>query len=267
VNAAALYAKFLALSIRAQMQYRASFLLMTLGQFITSATEIVAIWALFHRFGSLDPWTLPQVAVFYGIVNTSFAVAEAASRGFDQFGTLFIRTGNFDRLLLRPRSTVLQLAGHEFQLMRIGRLLQGAIVLGWGMANLEVDWNVARVALLLVTAAATIAMFYGLVICTAVLAFWTTESLEIMNTLTYGGGETAQYPMAVYAESFRRFFTFVVPLACVAYFPVVAILGIADPLGSSLAFQVMAPLAGFIFFGATLLLWRFGVRHYTSTGS
>jgi ABC-2 type transport system permease protein len=73
--------------------------------------------------------------------------------------------------------------------------------------------------------------------------------------------------MAIYAKSFRRFFTFVVPLACVAYFPVVGILGIADPLGSSLLFQVLAPLAGFIFFGATLLLWRFGVRHYTSTGS
>jgi ABC-2 type transport system permease protein len=100
-----------------------------------------------------------------------------------------------------------------------------------------------------------------------VLSFWTTESLEIMNTLTYGGVETAQYPMAIYQQGFRRFFTFVVPLACVAYFPIVAVLGIDDPLGTSRVFQYCAPLAGFAFLGASLALWRIGVRHYTSTGS
>ncbi len=267
MNAGRLLARFMALSIRAQMQYRASFLLMSLGQFVATATEMVAIWALFQRFGSLTPWTLPHVAFFYGMVNTSFAITEAASRGFDQFGTLFIKTGNFDRLLLRPRSTVLQLAGHEFQLMRMGRLVQGALVLAWAVTNLDVDWNLARGALLLFTFVAIAALFYALVICTAVLSFWTTESLEVMNALTYGGVETAQYPMAIYTKYFRRFFTLVVPLACVAYFPAVAILGVTDPLGSSLTFQALAPLAGFVFFGATLVLWRYAARYYTSTGS
>jgi ABC-2 type transport system permease protein len=88
-----------------------------------------------------------------------------------------------------------------------------------------------------------------------------------MNTVTYGGVETAQYPLAIYQRDFRRFFTYVVPLGCVTYFPLVAILGVDDPLGTGFAFQVLAPAAGFVFLGAALLLWHFGVRHYTSTGS
>jgi viologen exporter family transport system permease protein len=267
MNALALYGRLIGVAMRAQMQYRVSFVLLTVGQLLTSATEMVGIWALFTRFGTLTPWTLPQVALFYGVVNTAFAVTDAAARGFDLFGTQFIKTGNFDRLLLRPRSTVLQLAGHDFPLMRLGRLLQGALVLGWAMLHVDVDWTAARLALLCATLVATVVFFYGLVICTAVLSFWTTESLEIMNALTYGGVETAQYPMAIYQKYFRRFFTFVVPLACVTYFPLVAVLGIADPLGTPRTFQVLAPLAGFAFFGLTLALWRFGVRHYTSTGS
>ena len=151
--------------------------------------------------------------------------------------------------------------------MRVGRLLQGMLVLGWAILHLDIDWNIGRVLLLFVTLLSGFVLFYGIIICQAVLSFWTTESLEIMNTLSYGGVETAQYPIAIYQIYFRRFFTFVVPLACVTYFPVVAILGIADPLGSPLVVQVLAPLAGFGFFAATLLLWRFGVRHYTSTGS
>ena len=93
------------------------------------------------------------------------------------------------------------------------------------------------------------------------------ESLELMNILTYGGVETASYPLPIYHGFFRRFFTFVVPLACVGYFPVVAVLGVDDPLGTSRLFQVSAPLAGFVFLGVSIGIWQLGVRRYTSTGS
>ena len=266
-DALKLYGHLIGVSIRSQMQYRVSFLLMSLGHFVTTGVEVFGIWALFARFGGLSTWTLPQVAFFYGVVNISFAFTDALARGFDLFGAQFVKTGNFDRLLLRPRSTVLQLAGHEFTLFRVGRLLQGVIVLGWACHALTLDWNAARVALLAFTLVATFLFFYGLVILGAVMSFWTTESLEIMNTLTYGGVETAQYPLAIYQKYFQRFFTFVIPLGMVTYFPILAILGIDDPLGSTRTMQTIAPAAGFVFFAITLLVWRIGVRHYTSTGS
>jgi ABC-2 type transport system permease protein len=266
-DALALYMRLLGLSIRAQMQYRASFVLLAMGQFVVTGIEILGIWALFARFGELVPWSLAQVAFFYGVVNVAFSFTDAFARGFDLFGNQFVKTGNFDRLLLRPRSTVLQVAGQEFTLFRIGRLFQGLAVLVWAVVVLDVDWTVWRIVLLGVALTATFALFYGLVICQATLSFWTTESLEIMNTVTYGGVETAQYPLAIYQRDFRRFFTYVIPLGCVTYFPLVAILGVDDPLGTGFAFQVLAPVAGFVFLGAALVLWHFGVRHYTSTGS
>jgi ABC-2 type transport system permease protein len=58
-----------------------------------------------------------------------------------------------------------------------------------------------------------------------------------------------------------------VALGCISYFPAAAILGIDDPLGSQRWMQVAAPLAGYLFFGVSLVAWRFGIRHYTSTGS
>ena len=114
---------------------------------------------------------------------------------------------------------------------------------------------------------AILAFFYGLFVIQATLSFWTTESLELINTLTYGGTETAQYPLAIYRPWFRRLFTYVVPLGCISYFPSVAILGVEDPLGSSLAFQVSSPFAGFLFLALSLGFWRIGIRRYTSTGS
>jgi ABC-2 type transport system permease protein len=88
-----------------------------------------------------------------------------------------------------------------------------------------------------------------------------------MNILSYGDLEAAQYPLSIYGAAFRKFFTFVVPLACVSYFPLVEILGVQDPLGSSRGFQVCAPTFGVLFLLVALQGWRVGVRHYTSTGS
>jgi len=97
-----------------------------------------------ERFGNLKGWSLPEAALLYGIVSTGFALAESAARGFDVFGYV-VRSGEFDRLLLRP--TALQVAGRELQLMRVGRLSQGLVVLLWGVAALEIAWTVPRIAL------------------------------------------------------------------------------------------------------------------------
>lgn len=261
-----LYVCYVAASLRSQMQYRASFIMLTLGHFMMTGLEFLGMAAMFARFGRLQSWSLPEVALFYGMVNMAFALCDASSRGFDIFGQ-FVRSGDFDRLLLRPRSTALQLAGHELTLRRVGRLSQGLLVLLWAAAALDVSWSVGRILLLVVALTGGACLFYGLLVLQATLCFWTTESLEIMNTVTYGGVETAQYPLTIYRPWFRRFFTYVVPLACVTYFPALAILDRPDPLGSSRLFQSAAPLIGVAFLAVALKVWGLGVRHYRSTGS
>jgi ABC-2 type transport system permease protein len=101
----------------------------------------------------------------------------------------------------------------------------------------------------------------------ATLCFWTTESLEIVNCTTYGGVETAQFPVSIYRPWFRAIFTFVIPLATINYFPLHAILDLRDSLGSSRLLQWLSPLAGVLFLLACLQCWRIGVKRYTSTGS
>ena len=261
-----LYGRYLSVSVRSQMQYRASFVMLALGYMVTTGLEFVAILVLFDRFGTLVGWSLREVAFIYGLVNISFAFADAMSRGFDLFGSM-VKSGEFDRLLIRPRSTALQLAGQELTLRRVGRLAQGLIVLVWASVGLELDWSVIKVGLLFGTVAGGICLFMGLVVLQATLAFWTTETLEIMNTVTYGGVETTQYPISIYHPWFRRLFTFGVPLACVSYFPSLAIMGVVDPLGSPAWFGYVCPTIGVGFLVVALQAWKFGVRHYLSTGS
>ena len=261
-----LYWQYTLASIRSQMQYRASFIMLTIGHLVATGTEFVALWALFDRFGAIAGWTLPEVALFYGLGNIAFAIAEGMARGFDMFAAL-VKRGDFDRILLRPRSTILQIGASEFQLMRIGRLGQGLAALIWGAAALHLAWSAGRVLLVAWTILCGAAMFSGLFVLQATTAFWTTESLEVWNTVTYGGVQTAQYPLTLYEDWFRKFFTYIIPLAAVTYFPALAILGRADPLGTSVAFQAIIPVAGLAFLALSAAFWQVGVRHYHSTGS
>jgi ABC-2 type transport system permease protein len=254
-------------SLRAQAQYPVSAMLLTIGQFLGNGIEILAVWALFDRFGNVQGWRLGEVAVFYGLVHAMFAIADVLSRGFDVLGTEFLRTGDFDRVLLRPRSATLQLMGHEFRISRAGRLAQGLIVLLIGSHAVGVQWDVASIAIALWATAGGVALFFGIMVLQGTMSFWTIESLEIANVATYGGVQAAQFPLSVYNGWLRGALTYVVPLTCVAYFPILLILRRADPLGTPAWFGAIAPVAGFVFLGIAFVAWRYGIRHYTSTGS
>lgn len=267
LSALFLLGRYFSASIRGQLQYPGSTLMLSVGQFMSTVIDILAAWALFARFGPVQGWSFGDVAMFFGMISVSFAIADFLSRGFDMFGAQFVKTGDFDRVLLRPRSVTLQLIGYDFRLARIGRLLQGLVVIGLATAALSLQWDAGKIALAVWIIAGGVALFFALMVFQATLAFWTVESLEVMNVLTYGGVQAAQFPLSIYAEWFRNFLIFVVPLGCVAYFPVLVILGKPDPLGAPDWLLPLTPAAGFIFLGLSFVAWRIGVSKYTSTGS
>lgn len=257
-----LYGRYIATSIRSQRQYPASFIATSIGAFASTITDFIGIWALFARFRRLEGWRFEEVALLYGVVSVAFALADSLTRGFDLFGEQFVKTGDFDRLLVRPRSTILQLLGYELRVTRIGRLAQGVLAWAVGVRLLHLEWTATSWAILGFAVVGGIALFAGILVLQATLAFWTVESLEIANTLTYGGVEAGQYPLDVYARWFRDFLVFVVPIGCISYFPVSVVLGRVGYVP-----YAFTPLLGVAFLVVALGIWTRGVRHYTSTGS
>jgi ABC-2 type transport system permease protein len=264
MSAVGLYFRYLGVTLRGKMEYRWSFVMMAFGSFVIAVGEVAAIWVMFSRFGSLRGWTLPQVAFFYGGVNISIALAEAIFRGFDLFSNM-VRKGDFDRVLLRPRSSVLQIAAQDVSLVHLGKFVQGLIVLLWAAGRLGIVWTPAKAALTIGGIGGGICVFAGLFVLQATMCFWTVESLELMAILTYGGSETAQYPLSIYKPWLRNLFTWLVPLACISYVPSAAVF--AGPGAVVPLLTWFSPLAGVVFLAVCLRVWNLGVRRYCSTGS
>ena len=265
ISAIRLYAQYVSASFRSQMQYRASFIMTTVAHFFMTGLEFIAIWVLFDRFERLGTWRLEEVCIFYGLINMSFALTDATSRGFDLFATM-VKSGEFDRLLLRPRSTVLASRSGIHPASR-GTFYTSCTRLCLWSTDLGHRLDATKMGLVALTLTGGACLFYGLIVLQATLAFWTTESLEIVHTVTYGGVQTAQFPLPIYRTWFRQIFTYIIPLACITYYPALALLEKTDPLGSSVLFQFLSPLIGIAFFYVCIQIWHAGVRHYRSTGS
>lgn len=258
-----LYFKYMSILLRSQMEYRTSFILLSIGQFFVPFLIFVSLIMFFQRFPSIGGWSLYEVSLCYAVTHIAFSVTECFARGFDSFSSLVVN-GDFDRILLRPRSTVLQVLGSKFEFTRVGRFIQSIIVLVFSLSNIKVSWDIYKVITLFLMIISGVFIFTGIYILGATLCFWTIEGLEVVNIFTDGGREVSQYPLSIYKDWIRKFFTFVIPFGVANYLPLMFIL---KKNGASNIVYMFVPLAGLLFLIPCLIVWRFGVKHYKSTGS
>lgn len=256
-----LYLKYFSMHLKCLAQYKASFVLLTIGQFLTAFSAFLGIFFLMNRFHTVKGFTFSEVLLFFAVTLLSFALAECFARGFDTFSSM-LGNGEFDRILLRPRNTVFQVIASKIELSRAGRLIQAALTLGIAVGTGEIHWSLAKGLLLVEMILCGAVFFASLFVLGAAICFFTTEGLEILNIFTDGGREFGRYPLSVYGKDMLRFYTFVVPMALFQYYPMLLIL---DRSQNSLLF--FSPVLSLLFLLPVAVVWKLGVRHYRSCGS
>jgi len=258
-----IYFKYLAMNVKAILEYRLSAWLVAAGQILTGFFSFLGLSLLFSRFGSLAGWSFAEAALCFGVTYTAFAISETFARGFDIFSRMIIQ-GEFDRVLLRPRSTLIQVLGAKTDITRISRVLFGIVIICAIIPRADIAWNLSKIITLVLMILGGSAVFTGVFILGATVCFFTLEGLEVINIFTDGGRELASYPLPVYGKWVTRFFTFIIPFGCMNYLPLLYLTGRAERWPVLYMFM---PLLGFAFILPCVLVWRLGVRHYSSAGS
>ncbi|MEW1569989.1 ABC-2 family transporter protein, partial [Streptomyces sp. NPDC093509] len=142
-----------------------------------------------------------------------------------------MRDGSFDTLLVRPAPVLAQVGADRFALRRLGRVTQGAVVLGWALVSVDVDWTVAKVLLVPVMVVSGAAIFSAVFVAGAAFQIFAQDAAEVQNAFTYGGTTLLQYPPGVFGKDLVRGVTFMVPLAFVNWVPAAHVLGRPYPIG------------------------------------
>ncbi len=256
-----LYLKYFSIHLKSQMQYKAAFAFNIFGRMLMSFATVAGVLFMFTRFNEVDGFTLSQTLLCTSVVTMAFSMAEVFARGFDIFPRL-LGNGEFDRILVRPRGIIFQVLASHMEFLRLGIFIQAVGVLCYAVPNSGVTWMPDKIFTLFLMISCGSVVFFGLYIVYASFAFFTTEGLEFMNILTYGGREFGRYPFAIYGGGVLKFLTYIVPLALYQYYPLLYLLDREQSV-----FYMFTPLIALLFIIPCYAFFRIGLRRYKSTGS
>lgn len=255
-----LYLKFFKMHLNSQLQYRASFILSFISQFIVFFGYYFTILCLFDNFSNIKGFTLYEVLLTFSIIQFGFAFCETFFRGMDVFDELII-SGNFDKLLLRPRNIMFQVFTEKMSLVRIARLLQALIILIIALVKINIDWDIYKIITVIFMLMSSILIFLGIFILAASYCFVTVKGLEVRNVFTDGGKHMAQYPIGIFKKGFKFIFTFIIPYGFVNYYPLLYILG-----KNNNKLFMFSPLITVLYLIPCIIVFYKGIKKYSSTG-
>jgi ABC-2 type transport system permease protein len=262
-----LYGRLISMQIRAQLQYRAS-VAIDIGTFgIVTALEFTAILLYFNRFQSILGWHVGEVTLLAAFVALGASLADAIGSGIDMFDEV-IRRGEFDRVLLRPVGTFVQILGSDVRLRKLGRMASGLLLFALSLHLLPgLHWTPLKLLVIPLGILTNVGIFLGILLLGATLCFWTIETTELVNIPFDGGREMMNYPLTIYNGTLQRVFLFLVPLAFGAFLPTCYILDRPFPFGLPAWIVFLGPIVALAFVAVALALWHLGTRRYQSTGS
>ena len=258
-----IYLKYIRIHFLTGLQYK-GWWLMTLQVFVVCVTDIAPAYLLFSRMGNVGEWTWERILLIYALAVTSFGLAESLFRGFDYFPWHMLRSGDFDRVLLRPRSVIAQVAGSYFHIHRLMRVAAGLFAILYALGRLGVRATPFTISVIALALAGGALMYSGIFIMSSGVAFFTIKALDWIYIVTNASYQVTRIPMDYMPAIFRRAFTFVMPMLVISYMPAAAVCGWggASPLTGYLALP-----AGIVFIALSYFVWKIGQNHYQSTGS
>ena len=261
-----LYCRSMAMLLKSQLQYPASFLMQTLAQLVMEGGEFMAVLLIVDRFDRLNQWLPGDLYFFFGVMSVTFYLTEIFGRGVTGAFPGMVRSGQLDTLLLRPRGVLTQVLCSAIDPRRITCIAVGAAALMIGSRQARVAWTLLKVLALGEAVLLGMLLLLGLFMIEAVLCIYSVKSVELVNALTYGGRSACEYPVTIYPRPLRVVFTVLAPFALVLQVPAGYILD--KPLFSWPGWTAFAtPMAGAAVFALMYFVFRRGMRFYRSTGS
>ena len=257
-----LYLTYIRFAGKSVAQYRADFSIAFVASILHTGSTLVFLAVIFANIPRLAGWSFHEMLLIWGLAETAVNLGNTF---FDVPHRIYayVQRGYLDLLLVRPLSPLMQIAGESgITLIALGRDLVGMVAILTALAALraQVPWW-AALYLPLVIISSTL-LHFSVQLLLSCLSFWFVNTVSVLQTMAWMN-QFGQYPVTILALPLQFLFTWVLPYAMLGFYPTAFMLR----GGEYRLYGLLAPLMGFIFFGASLLVWQVAIRRYQSTGS
>lgn len=257
-----IYRIFLAQHLKKIVEYRADFIIGLFGFILAQVGGVIFIGLLFQAIPELNGWSLDQMLFIYGFAQLPRGLDHLLTDNLWMLAGRIVRTGQFDRYLLRPIPPLFHLIAEIFQTDAIGELLVGVTLMIYASAKLQLRFGALDWALLVISIIAGTVIYFSVKLATASIALWTKRSQPIVFAV-YTISDFAKYPIGIYPKWIRILISYIVPFAFTAFIPAsyfltqkAALYCVGGTVGIAAALLAVG-----------MFVWKKGLRAYESSGS
>ncbi|MEI8094466.1 MAG: ABC-2 family transporter protein [Spirochaetales bacterium] len=270
-----IYAAFLSQQVKALVEYKLDFLIGVIALSIQQIGSFLVLFAVFTQIKAVGGWSFDEMLLFYGWSQVVRGIDHIYNDNIWLVGWWRIRDGSFTHYLLRPIGIIQHIIMERVQFDGFGELLVGFLLFAYAWLRLGLALGPAELGMLLVFLVCGLALYFGIKLAAAAVAFWTVSSGELMQ-VAYEVNSFTKYPLDIYKNVWlKNFLLFVLPFAVVSYVPMAWFLRDTAALSAALGFDVVSKtwvpvgmaLLSAAFVGFGFVLFRIGLRRYTGTGT
>jgi ABC-2 type transport system permease protein len=257
-----LVADYFAQYAKVRVSYRGDFFVSLFTSFAATVFGLGFVIILFQKASQLAGWRFEEVLFLYGFSLIPYGVFNVISPNLYDFGNNFIIEGKFDRVLLRPVSSLFQVLFETFRIESFQEVVTGIFCVAWAMRSLGIPWTAARLAMLVFFGLCAAVIYISVFLILTTVSFWFEDRIgvhpPVWNVIAFG-----RYPLSIYSGAVQFFLCWIVPFGLASFYPSVRILGrTASP-----EYAPLVPVVAITFLTIAISLWNVGTKHYSSTGS
>lgn len=247
---------------KVQMGYRGDLVVSIITAFAATIFGLLFVIILFQRAPKLAGWNFEEELFLYGFSLVPYGVFNIVASNLYNFGNDYIIEGKFDRILLRPISSLFQILFETFRLEAIQGIATGIFCMWWASSRLHVAWPLGKIAALFFFEVCASLIYVSVFLMLTCVSFWFEDRVGIhppvWNVINFG-----RYPLSIYNGAVQFVLCWIVPFGLASFYPSVRMLGRAV----APEYAPLVPVVAAVFVVLSISLWNFGTRHYSSTGS
>lgn len=264
MKAFSIYFYYFIIYLKSRFVYKVDFFVGLLSNLMVGAFGLIFIYVLINndQVGSLGGWSKHEVLFIYGYSLFSLSIFNCVATNLYRFGDKYVNGGNYDRVLLRPLSSIPQVLFESFNLDSISTLVLGVCVLKNSGNNLGIPFNFLDIIWILISAFSGGVILLSVFIILASFSFYFDDKLGI-GAPVYSLINFGRYPVTIFNKAIQFILSFIIPFAFVAFYPATHFF---PDKGNFIIFCYSTPFVAILTFLLACALWYRGEKRYISSG-
>lgn len=255
-----LYRTLLSSALIRELEFRANFFAKVVQNLVWVGFGILILVVIYQNTQSVAGWTRGQAFLLAATCTFIGSVTYAFFVGLQDIPEM-VRQGTLDFMIVRPADSMFLVSLRRFNFDQIGGVLSAIGMIVYGISQLGTLPSPVQILAYSVMLFSGIVIFYAfkLALMTTGIWFVKVDNLWVVSEMV---DQISRYPIDIFGQAARRFFTNFVPLAFIATLP-------SEQLFRPVNFAIVggSMVWAIAFLGFSRWFWLFAMRYYGSASS